>query len=97
MAQITFAPGAVAANTNIDVPSGSPSIAGLTKVTVYNSAQYTQVADIAHRTPTIVTTVPGAGEARLIDTNTIELGDAVDAFDIITLDVVETGQYLQVS
>jgi hypothetical protein len=92
---LEFAPGAVAANTQIDLPANTLEFAALSKVEVITLSDGTAAGAISEKT--IVTGTPAAGEARLVDKNTIELGDATTARDIIRLTGVAYGSALRVA
>ncbi len=92
-----WVPGDTVANTSISLPADAPSFHELTRVEVQNGGQYTQPADIAVRTPTIVTETPAAGEVQLVDSRTIEFGDAIDAFDEVRLYGIAYGERIRVA
>lgn len=68
--------GAIVANTDIDIGETLGSIAS---ATLYDQSAGTTTA------LTVVTAAPGAGEIRLVDANTIELGDALAANDVVSI------------
>lgn len=90
---LEFVPGVVAANTPINLPAKTLEFAALTKVEVVTLSDGTVAGAIASKT--IVTGTPAAGQAKLSDKDTIELGDATTDRDIIRLTGIAYGSVLQ--
>ena len=96
---IRFVPGAVAANTNITVPAYAGKIAKLVAAFIHRgvnqsvneggTATYTITvkADVL----TVVNAAPAAGEIQLVDEQTVQLGDALNAEDVLELVYIPKG------
>ena len=86
-------PGAVAANTPIDLPPHVPDLDTLVAASLLSMGQYTATTDNAPNDLT-VTTASGdlaAGQIRLNSARQIQLGDATTTFDVLRLVAVPVG------
>ena len=82
-------PGAVAANTNIDLPGYVGKVSQL--VAAYKVTLSDGTASGAISSLTVVTGTPGAGQIQLVDEDTIQLGDATTALDLLILVYIPKG------
>ena len=107
MKTLSFKPGAVSANTNITLPGLFGDVRAILKAYLHakqtithaacaaTSAAYASATNLgsAHLTTelTVVTGTPASGEIQLVDKNTIQLGDATGADDVLELTVLNYG------
>ena len=107
MKTLSFKPGAVAANTNITLPGIFGNVRAIIKAYLHQkkdighaacsatSAAYPSATTLgsAHLTTelTVVTAAPASGEIQLVNKNTIQLGDATIADDVLELTVLNYG------
>lgn len=93
MRSYLFIPGAVAANTPINLPADIPDLDTLVAARLLSMGQYTAAADNAPNDLTVVTASGNlaAGQIRLNGARQIQLGDATTTFDVIELVVVPVG------
>lgn len=83
MRTVVFAPGAKSADTNIDLPAGSPSIAEVKNAEIFRGSDGTNAATKVDVTATKV------------DANTIKLDVATTDRDLLVLRYVAVGEVLQ--
>ena len=84
MVEVTWAPGAVAADTDMDLPAGSPPIG-----TVVSA----RVNELTEGTPnTLVETIPTPTR---VDENTIQLDAAVTDSSLLTLVYSQAGELVK--
>lgn len=95
LSEFSFTPGAQAAGANIALPAGAPRFHSLTQVEVITLSDGTVAGAIAAKT--VVTGAPAAGQARLVDSSTIAIGDALTARDVVRLVGMEIGTYPRVA
>jgi len=79
--QISFCPGAVAAGTNIDLPSGSPPIENIVNATLFRGSDGTVAA------------AEVAVTATKVDENTITLDAATTTRDVLILRYIAVRTY----
>ncbi len=84
-----IAPGAVSANTNIDLPGYVGKVSQLVAAIKFSGSDGTAAASATALT--VVTTTPGAGEIQLVDEDTIQLGDATTTRDLLILVYIPKG------
>jgi len=90
---VVIVPGAKAANADIDLPAGYPPMGALVRVAVLSLTEGTPNTFTEAVKTIIKTGTPGAGEVILVDEDTIHIGDAVTASDMVVLDYVKKGEY----
>lgn len=95
MVEYAWAPGAVNANTNVDLPAVAPKIRRLTRVEVSTMSDGTVAG--ATVTKAIVTGAPGAGQVALVDKDTVVFGDALTTRDVVRLTYEAIGEQVQVA
>ena len=84
MVEVTWAPGAVAADTDMDLPAGSPPIGLVVSA---------RVDELTEGTPnTLVETTPAPTR---VDENTIQLDAAVTASSLLTLVYSQAGELVK--
>lgn len=96
MAQVIFQPGAVAAGTEITLPSDAPPFYRLTRASMIDTGKYSSATDVAPVALTIVNSAPAAGQIQLTASNKIKLGDATVATTTLHLVGVAYGEQLRV-
>ncbi|RLA79312.1 MAG: hypothetical protein DRG33_04200 [Deltaproteobacteria bacterium] len=83
MRTVVFAPGAKDANTNIDLPSGSPAIQEVKNAEIFRGSDGTAAAAKVSATPTRV------------DADTVKLDVATLTRDLLVLRYIAVGEVLQ--
>jgi len=83
MRTVVWAPGAKSADTNIDLPAGSPSIAEVKNAEIFRGSDGSAAAAKVAATPTKV------------DADTIKLNVATTDRDLLVLRYIAVGEVLQ--